>query len=99
MNTSKTVSFVPPTNAGVVDMNNPACHYAIVFAVHEIGSSTKTLHAVLAPKEALNDVKAKWNVVKEIRKFEDPLKRKEPIFFCVPQSDSHHLPLEDHTLR
>ncbi len=93
------VSYLPSTNPGMVNMNNPACHYAIVLAVHDTSTSPKTLYSVLAPKEALSDVKAKWNVVTEIRKFQDPLQSNEPIYFCVPLSDGNHLPLEDRTLR
>ena len=93
------VSYSTPTNPGMVNTNNPACHPAIVLAVHDISSSPRKLYVVLAPKKALNDVNAKWNVVNEVHKFQDPLQSNEPIYFCVPLSDGNHLPLEDHTLR
>ncbi len=99
MKTSAVTSYFPPTNAGMVSMNNPAYHRAIVLAVHDISSSPKKLYVVLAPKKALNDVNAKWNVVNEIHNFMAPIRSNEPIYFCVPLSDGDHLPLEDHTLR
>ena len=93
------VSYLPPVTTDVLENVNLPCHRAIVLAVHDTSSTPKILHAILAPKEALNDIKTKWKVVKEIRKFDDPLKSEESVFFCVPLNDSDHLPLEDHTLR
>ena len=72
---------------------------AIVLAVHDISSNPGKLYVVLAPKKALNDVKARWNVVDEIRRFPAPLISDERIHFCVPLSDDNHLPLKYHTLR
>jgi hypothetical protein len=92
-------SILPLWGSGMVEVNNPACYSAIALAVHNTDSSPKTLQAVLAPTVALNYVKTFWNAENKIRKFDEPLKSKEPIYFCVPLSDSHHLPLEDHTLR
>jgi hypothetical protein len=93
-------SILPLWGSGMVEVNNPACHSAIALAVHKTDSSPKTLRAVLAPAVALSDVKTSWNAeTDKIRKFDEPLKSKEPIYFCVPLSDSHHLPLKDHTLR
>ena len=94
------VSYVPQTNANMVNMNNPACHRAIVWAVHETGSSPNSLHAVLAPKHAEHRLNNKWRV--EGSRFMSRLKYEEPIYFCVPMSDtteSDHLPLKDYTLR
>ena len=99
MTKTSPVSSVPPTNSHRMEVNNPACHCAIVLAVHDTGSSPKKLQAVLAPKDALEDVKRKWKVEKEIRKFDDPVNSGELIYICVPLSDTHHLLLEDHTLR
>ena len=93
------VSYVPPTNTGMVSMNNPACHHGIVLAVHETGSSPKTLHTVLAPKLVKHHLYSKWKV--EPLRFMNRLKCEEPIYFCVPMSDSKesdHLSLKDYTL-
>ena len=85
-------------------MNNPAIHRAIVLTVHDIVTSPKTLHAVLAPKASFNVVVKNWNVEQEnkIRYFNKPLRSEELIFFCVPLSeinDDDHLPVKDHTFR
>ena len=92
-------SYVPTTNTGMVSMNNPACHHAIVLAVHETGSSPKKLRAVLAPKLMKPRLYSKWKV--EPLRFMNRLKCEEPIYFCVPMSgttESCHLFLEDYTL-
>ena len=84
----------------MVDLNNPACHHAIVLAVHETDNSPNSLHAVLAPKHAERRLYNKWRV-KGLR-FTSRLKYKEPIYFCVPMSgttEGDHLPLKDYTLR
>ena len=102
MNTSSRESYVPLAKGGMVDMKNPACHYAIVLAVYETSSCPKKLRAVLAPKEALKEVQARWKVGNKVRKFEKSLKREETVYFCVPLSDSNddvHLSLKDHALR
>lgn len=102
MKTSSRDSYVPLARGGMVDMKNPACHSAIVLAVHETSNCPKTLRAVLAPKEALKEVQARWKVVEEIRNFEKSLKFEETVYFCVPLSDSDddvHLSLKDHALR
>ena len=102
MKTSSRDSYVPPAKSGMVDMKNPACHSAIVLAIHETSSCPKTLRAVLAPKEALKEVQARWKVKKEIRNFEKSLKFEETVYFCVPLSESNddvHLSLKDHALR
>ena len=104
VNTSAVVSFVPPTNSGLVETNNQAIHRAIVLTVHDTVTSPKTLHAVLAPKASFNDVEKTWSVEQEnkIRKFDEPLRRKEEIYFCVPLSeinDDDHLRVKDNTLR
>ena len=83
----------------MVSMNNPACHLAIVLAVHETGSSPKTLRAVLAPKVVKPRLHSKWKV--EPLRFMKRLKCEESIYFCVPMKDtteSYHLSLEDYTL-
>jgi hypothetical protein len=95
--TSTAVSFVPPMSASMVNMNNPACHHAIVLAVHKCDGSPKALHAVLAPKHAENRLSTKWNV-KGWRRLMSRLKCDEPVYFCVPMSKSAHLFLEDYTL-
>ena len=81
----------------------PPFHRAIVFAVHETGSSPKKLYAVLAPRQSFKDVRTRWSVIpKFIRKFDDPLRSKEQVYICVPSSeenDDDHLPLKDYTLR
>lgn len=96
------VSYVPPmSNSGATDINIQR-YNAIVLAVHKIGGSPTTLHAILAPREALINIKGKWNVKNEYRKFEKPLRFEEPVYFCVPQSNVNqldHLLLENHTLR
>ncbi len=99
--TSAVDSFVPPTNGGLVEVNNPAVHRAIVLTVHDTGTSPKTLHAVLAPQALFNDVEKTWSVEQEnkIRKFNKPLRSEEEIYFCVPLSEvnvNDHLPIEDH---
>ena len=102
MKTSSRDSYVPPAKGGMVNMKNPACHSAIVLAMHETSSCPETLRAVLAPKEALQEVKTRWKVEKEIRNFEKSLKFGETVYFCVPLSESNddnHLPLKDHALR
>ena len=101
VNTSAVVSFVPPTNGGLVEMNNPAIHRAIVLTVHDTVTSPKTLHAVLAPKASLTAVERNWSVEQEkkIRIFNKPLRSEEEIYFCVPLSEVNvddHLPVEDH---
>ena len=93
---------LPPTKGGMVDIANPACHSAIVFAVHKTSSCPKILSAVLASKEALHEVQNHWNVVDKIRKFEKSLKLNETVYFCVPLSESNdddHLFLKDRALR
>jgi hypothetical protein len=93
------VSHVPPTNSGMVNMNNPACHHAIVLAVHEAGGNPKTLRAILAPKLVKRRLSCKWKV--EALRFMNRLKCEEPVYFCVPMSDtteSEHLLLQDYTL-
>ena len=93
------VSYVPPTNTSMVTTKNPACHHAIVLAVHDTGSSPKTLRAILAPKLVKHHLQSKWKV--EPLRFMNRLKCEEPIYFCVPISDtkeSLHLSLEDYTL-
>ena len=100
MKTSTAVSFVPPMNASMVNMNNPGCRRAIVLAVHKSGSTPKTLHAVLAPKQAERHLLAKWEV-KGCPFSGGALKCEEPVYFCVPMSDtteSDHLLLKDYTL-
>ena len=102
MNTSSRESYVPLAKDGMVDMKNPACHSAIVLAIHETSSCPKKLRAVLAPKEALEEVQATWKVGNKVRKFEKSLKSEETVYFCVPLSDSNddvHLSLKDHALR
>ena len=97
---TSSVSYVPRTNSGMVDMNNPGIHRGIVLAVHDIHSSPSTLHAVLAPKLEENRLHDKWET-KGCR-FMSRLKYDEPIYFCVPMSDtaeSEHLSLKDYTLR
>jgi hypothetical protein len=97
--TTTAVSYVPPNNTGMVNIDNPACHLAIVLAVHETGSSPKTLRAVLAPKHVKSRLYNKWKV--EAIRFMSRLKCEEPVFFCVPVPDvreSDHLSLQDYTL-
>ncbi len=97
---TSSVSFVPQTSSDMVDMNNPACHHAIVLVVHETDNSPNSLHAVLAPKHAERRLYNKWRV-KGLR-FMRRLKYEELIHFCVPMSDTtegDHLPLKDYTLR
>ena len=102
MKTSSRDSYVPPAKSGMVNMKNPACHSAIVLAIHETSSFPKKLRAILAPKSALQEVQARWKVGNKVRKFEKFLKCEETVYFCVPLSDSNddvHLSLKDHALR
>ena len=62
----------------MVNMNNAACHRAIVLAVHETGGSPNSLHAVLAPKHAERRLYNKWRRAKGLR-FMSRLKDEEPI--------------------
>ena len=68
-------------------------HSAIVLAVHNIGSHPKTLHAVLAPKQAKVDFE-----IDGIINFMNPLQPHEKISICVPMTENDHLPLQDNTL-
>ena len=81
----------------------PACQRAIVFAVQEIGTKPKKLYAVMAPKQAFEEVRVTWHATRKfIRKFENPLRSQEEVYICVPSSeekDEDHLPLKDYTLR
>jgi hypothetical protein len=98
--TSTAVSFVPQMSASMMNVNNPACHRAIVLAVYKCGGSPNTLYAVLAPKHAESRLSTKWNVIG--LRFTSRLKCEEPVYFCVPMSDiteSEHLLLKDYTLR
>ena len=77
-------------------ITDPIPYDGVVFAVHKTGSIPKTLRAVLAPKHGRRDVKDDLEV-KETD-FMHCLRPKEAIYFCVPMSDSDHLPLKDNTL-
>ena len=82
-----------PWTSITVNYNDPIAYSGVVSAVHKIDSIPKTLRAVLAPKHCVkDDLKVKKIV------FMDRLRPGEPIYFCVPMSDSSHLPIKDHTL-
>ncbi|XP_028398817.1 uncharacterized protein LOC114522346 [Dendronephthya gigantea] len=102
VSTTKRESYIPPMSISGATNINLQRYNAIVLAVHKTGCSPATLHAILAPREALKNIKDKWNVTNEYRKFEKPLRFREPVYFCVPWSNDNqldHLPLENHTLR
>ena len=91
----------PPPNPNTEELlpNILACYDAIVFAVHKV--SSKKLNAVMAPRQALNDIIAVWRV-ENILNFDEPLYNFEKVYICVPLSeknDEDHLPLKDYTLR
>lgn len=86
----------PPRDGGVVDMKNQACYDAYVWAVHKTGINPKTLHSLLAPKQARRDLNDELKV-NGVR-FMHRLNCGESIFFCVPMLDSDHLDLKDNTL-
>ena len=96
-------SSVPPRDGGrvvrdggMVDMKNQACYDAYVWAVHKTGINPKTLLSLLAPKQARHDVNVQLKV-NGIR-FMHRLEYEEPVYFCVPMSESDHLDLKDNTL-
>jgi hypothetical protein len=88
--------ILSPLTRITVNNNIPILYDGVVFAVHKTGSIPKTLRAVLAPKHERRDVKDDLEV--ERINFMHRLRPEEAIFFCVPMSDSDHLPLKDNTL-
>ncbi len=91
-----TDSVVPPPGDDEVNTHSAARYSAYVWAVHKTDSVPKRLHAVLAPKDQRADLKEKWE---SDGMYMAPVRDEEPIYFCVPLSDSDHLPLENYTLR
>ena len=75
-----------------VNYNDPISFNGVVSAVHKTDSIPKTLRAVLAPKHCGRHLKPNETV------FVHRLRPGDPIYFCVPMSDSSHLPIKDHTL-
>ena len=89
-------SDVPQPGDDEVNINS-ARYSAFVWAVHKTGSIPKRLHAVLAPRDQRGDLKEKWE--SDGLHLMGRVRDDEPIYFCVPLSDSDHLPLENYTLR
>ena len=90
-------SVVPQSVDDEVNIDRAARYSAFVWAVHKTGSIPKRLYAVLAPKNRKGDLKEEWESdgVHLMCRVRD----EEPIYFCVPLTDSDHLPLENYTLR
>ena len=90
-------SAVPPPGDNEVNIHSAARYSAFVWAVHKTGSDPKRLHAVLAPRDQRGDLKEKWE--SDGLHLMGRVRHDEPIYFCVPLSNSDHLLLENYTLR
>jgi hypothetical protein len=67
-------------------------------AAHEIGSgSGRILSAVVAPLNKQKEVKTNWGSPGKI--FNELLKHKDKMYYCVPLDDGGHLQLEDNNIQ
>ncbi len=89
-------SFVPTTGDDEVNIHSAARYSAFVWAVHKTDSVPKRLHAVLAPGNQRGDLNEKWE--SDGLHLMSRVRDGEPIYFCLPLSESDHLPLENYTL-